>query len=232
MFTSRGKALAVSSIVGALLTVGLSSPAEAGSGQVTASPGVIYSDCQNLRYSFSATPDDGYTDDLVIGLTAYAPDGTAVASEHYYGETSGKDVLAACDLDQEGTYRIEMRLSGASADGDIRTFTASSTFAMRFAATHTRASARRVGDLVRIRLAVTRESRHGDVAYEWAAVVLQERRHGRWHRIPRTVTFTDDAGRATVRVRRHAGVLVRARTIRMPEYAPITPSTSRPLTLP
>lgn len=205
------------------------------SGSLTIASGVLYDDCLAYPYGYTVTvSDDQPTWNLVVD--AVHVDGRVVTGDFIPGRgsaTGAGDIQFCGGLDEPGAHTLVGKLvdfTGRIPDVPLSPV----AFTMRKAYTRTKivsVSERRARPGQRVAIKVTSEEEHPGTYRQNTAdtVALQVKRKGDWKRLPGSRGYTDNDGRAKVRIR-FRGKKLRIRAV-TPANSAYQASYSRAITI-
>jgi hypothetical protein len=197
----------------------VSPPAQAANEVTVVMPGgVLYDDCGDYGFTYSAGLPAGYGPYWNMDLQLIGPDGNEAASAYVYGEAAtGSDTFFLCNSPNlAGTYTV--RGVGETCNRDytcVPMSAAPSTVTFRLPKTRTSVTAKPKvpvarGQVVRFTIKSTDERPAGYFGTPYASVVLQARRGGTWRNVDST--STNENGRAVI-TSRYGGRRVAVRVI-------------------
>ncbi|MEV7428341.1 hypothetical protein AB0N29_01870 [Nocardioides sp. NPDC092400] len=161
-----------------------------------------------------------YTEDWSMDVILEGPDGLEASSDFVYdAAASGRSDLQICSFYLPGTYTIRATVSAYDYDYNNTTFDlAPSKFTLRKPRTQTTVKASTTnpskGQVVRFNVVSKDERPKGYFPNDYADVILQALKGGKWVNVKGTKGYTNSSGRTVLKVR-FAGkaVKVRARTL-------------------
>ena len=225
----RGLIVAALAAASVILPV---TPAYAAVTGTTSAPSqVLYPDCRNIQinYSLQISGDTRYWN---LEIDVLEPDGTidggAYLASSIGDPPQGTFDYFVCSSQMPGTYTVRGRgeFATSSSSSIYQPYSLpDSTFQVRLANTKTSIK-KRSGSFI---VAVKDERPNGYFPTAYADLYFEQFRNGRWSRIPRSTSTTDDRGRAPFRINR-TGPTLKLRAVTRPGNN-YSGSTSRPITL-